>query len=445
MDDFLILSPSTSSSIVSFTDHTSPPTHQKLQSLLQTQTHHPWAYAIFWQTVNHDDARLTLTWADGYFLQNHNKLLPLGPVLLKEVQSPTDADWFYVISLTRSFTSGDGSAPAKALESNSVVWLTGARSLLSVDCERAKEAHIHGLETLVYVPTSNGVVEMGSFQLIHQSDSSDLAQQAQSLFGAGSSCSSSSSPPGTLLAQPNRTDQGGLISFAEEDSINVIDLGEPTLEKFGKRCRMTKPNIPSSDTSEHSDSDCQVLLTTTKKPGTNKKPINHVEAERQRREKLNQRFYALRSVVPNVSKMDKASLLADAVCYIKELNQKIKELESKLQVPNNHRKLKKVKVEIAEISDDKPRVAKPTNKNKTMEVEVKVKMVGEDAMIRVQSGNKDWPGSKLMCALRELRAKVYHASMSCVNDVMLQDVVTKIPGATEDEVRSYLLTRLNDH
>lgn len=41
-----------------------------------------------------------------------------------------------------------------------------------------------------------------------------------------------------------------------------------------------------------------------RKPANDREgPLDHVQAERQRREKLNQRFYALRSVVPNVSKV----------------------------------------------------------------------------------------------------------------------------------------------
>nr|WDD45527.1 transcript factor bHLH109 [Zea mays] len=43
--------------------------------------------------------------------------------------------------------------------------------------------------------------------------------------------------------------------------------------------------------------------------------VSHVESERQRREKLNRRFCDLRAAVPTVSRMDKASLLADAASY----------------------------------------------------------------------------------------------------------------------------------
>ncbi|KAI3895331.1 hypothetical protein MKX03_035832 [Papaver bracteatum] len=54
---------------------------------------------------------------------------------------------------------------------------------------------------------------------------------------------------------------------------------------------------------------------------------DHVMAERKRREKLNQRFIALSAVVPGLKKMDKASVLGDAIKYIKQLQEKVKLLE----------------------------------------------------------------------------------------------------------------------
>jgi hypothetical protein len=55
---------------------------------------------------------------------------------------------------------------------------------------------------------------------------------------------------------------------------------------------------------------------------------NHVLAERRRREKLNERFIILRSLVPFVTKMDKASILGDTIEYVKQLLKKIQDLEA---------------------------------------------------------------------------------------------------------------------
>ncbi|CAN8326526.1 unnamed protein product [Cochlearia groenlandica] len=63
----------------------------------------------------------------------------------------------------------------------------------------------------------------------------------------------------------------------------------------------------------------------------------NVVSERNRRQKLNQRLFALRSVVPNISKLDKASIIKDSITYMQELidqerklEEEIKELESTL-------------------------------------------------------------------------------------------------------------------
>ncbi|XP_011080799.1 transcription factor bHLH18-like isoform X2 [Sesamum indicum] len=54
---------------------------------------------------------------------------------------------------------------------------------------------------------------------------------------------------------------------------------------------------------------------------------DHLVAERKRREKLGQLFITLSKVVPGIKKLDKASILEDAIDYIKILEEQIRVLE----------------------------------------------------------------------------------------------------------------------
>ncbi|CAL0305618.1 unnamed protein product [Lupinus luteus] len=64
-------------------------------------------------------------------------------------------------------------------------------------------------------------------------------------------------------------------------------------------------------------------------------PSKNLMAERRRRKRLNDRLSMLRSIVPKISKMDRTSILSDTIDYMKELLDKINNLQQGIEVDAN--------------------------------------------------------------------------------------------------------------
>lgn len=148
-------------------------------------------------------------------------------------------------------------------------------------------------------------------------------------------------------------------------------------------------------------------------------PLNHVEAERQRREKLNQRFYALRAVVPNISKMDKASLLGDAIAYINELQAKLKVMEAEREktgsIPRDASTL--------EIN------SKVENLNRAPDVDIQASH--DEVIVRVSCPLDSHPASRVIQAFKDAQITVIESKLAAANDTVFHTFVIKSQGSEQ--------------
>ncbi|XP_021760288.1 transcription factor bHLH13-like [Chenopodium quinoa] len=238
----------------------------------------------------------------------------------------------------------------------------------------------------------------------------------------------------TELYSPQNTRlQEYVNGIRSEYRLNQFHQQKPAqmeIDFTGATSRPTVASQPGSAESEHSDpevsgrddragpSDDRKPRKRGRKPANGREePLNHVEAERQRREKLNQRFYALRAVVPNISKMDKASLLGDAISYITELQKKLKDMEAEREKHNStSRDTSGMEANsVAEVQGQAP--------------EVELQALHDEVVVKVSCPLDSHPVARIIRAFKDSEINVVDSKLAAGTDTVFHTFVIKPQGS----------------
>jgi hypothetical protein len=402
--------------------------HQGLRRILDGPN---WSYAIFWQISSSKSGKSALIWGDGCCKERKEgedgdksssnegkteeedkKKWVIGRLQSslkgsKGVSSVTQLDsvsnlgMFYKTSMYYSFPFDKASIPSQSFNSGRSIWASDPKTSLDHYQSRSYLAESARIKTVAFVPVKTGVVEFGSAKSIPEDPS--FIQMVKTLGGRSSSLPKIFGQE-LISFSPKVEDDLGFISESHDQTASNQVYGnssnghllEPGKDDMSAMTDERKPRKRG------------------RKPANGREePLNHVEAERQRREKLNQRFYALRAVVPNISKMDKASLLGDAISYITDLQTKIRIMEAEKGMVNNN--------------------DNTNSKQCGVVPEIDVRVNQENAMVQASFPLETHPVSRVIKTFREhqIVAQDSNVSMSENGDVVHTFSIRTQNGAAE--------------
>nr|CAB3498847.1 unnamed protein product [Digitaria exilis] len=243
-------------------------------------------------------------------------------------------------------------------------------------------------------------------------EASHAAEMVQELIADDVVHAPNSSSSGDIIAANNWN--LGATSAALPGSNNRRDGGDPGHSRYAAGSGVRAAATAAADDDEEEE----ISRRPSKERGGIHVGIDHIIAERKRREKINQRFIELSTVIPGLKKMDKATILSDATSYVEELQEKVKDMEAgRSSIVETRLVVVKrpcLHLHASPVTDDdgSPSPGTPSTAWQELpEIEARFSESEKSVMVRVHCENSKGVLVKVLTEMEELKLTIIHANV----------------------------------
>ncbi|XP_061339378.1 transcription factor bHLH18-like [Gastrolobium bilobum] len=140
--------------------------------------------------------------------------------------------------------------------------------------------------------------------------------------------------------------------------------------------------------------------------------LDHIMAERKRRQELTERFIALSAVIPGLKKTDKTNILREAINYVKQLQERVTELEER----NMRGKESMIILKKAEVCANEDNTSSETNsedccRGSELLPDVEARVLENEVLIEIHCEKENGIELKLLDQLENLNLFVTGSSV----------------------------------
>ncbi|XP_058743358.1 transcription factor bHLH18-like [Vicia villosa] len=203
----------------------------------------------------------------------------------------------------------------------------------------------------------------------------------------------------------NSNSSNSLISSQQTPSQYLLSFENSSLEP-------SPNNIMDPKTITLNNNESGELPKVIKKTNKNRRSSSgrqdHIMAERKRRQVIGERFIALSATIPGLKKTDKMYILEQAINYVKQLQEKVKELDNENKMKNKYSEILIKESQACKKKDDIDEDKYYSNKELP---KVKARVIDKEIMIGIHCEKQENIVVKIMGLLQNLHLSLASSSI----------------------------------